>query len=116
MTAYERGDVVEASDPFSGTNAARPFLVVNTDAHPFHGEQYVAVTLTTRTWYDDTLPLPDDAFVEGGVPEESSIVPWGVSSPGHADVTDRFGCVATSTVDETVEQLFAYLTEGPTSS
>lgn len=68
------------------------------------------MTLTTRTWYDDTLPLPDETFVEGGVPEESSIVPWGVSSPAHGDITDRFGRVDSSIVDQTVEQLYGYLT------
>lgn len=44
---YERGDVVEASDPFTDANTSRPFLVLRTVDHPFHGEQYVAVTLTT---------------------------------------------------------------------
>ena len=46
---YERGDVVEASDPFTEEKPSRPFVIINTEAHPFHGEQYVAVTLTTRT-------------------------------------------------------------------
>lgn len=109
MTEYERGDVVEVGDPFRGGDGSRPFLLVNTDSHPFHGEQYVAVTLTTRTWYDETLALPNRAFVDGGVPENSSIVPWGVSSPGSDDVTDWFGRVRQSTVDDSVEQLVGYL-------
>ena len=71
---HERGDVVEASDPFDG-DGGRPFLVVNTDAHPFHGEQYVAVTLTTRTWYDGTIAVTGADFVEGGVPTDSYVVP-----------------------------------------
>ena len=110
MTTYERGDVVEASDPFTDINPSRPFLIVNTDAHPFHGDQYVAVTLTTRTWYDETISLDEDDFVEGGVPEESSIVPWGVVSPAHEDIVDWFGRTTPETVDRTVEQLVGYLT------
>ncbi|WP_206425095.1 hypothetical protein [Halosimplex salinum] len=79
----ERGDVVAVSDPFDD-NETRPFVVVNTDDHPFHGEQYVALTLTTRTWFDGTLPLTDDDFVEGGVPEDSFVVPWASCRPERA--------------------------------
>ncbi|WP_226039630.1 hypothetical protein [Natrinema sp. DC36] len=46
---YERGDVVEAGDPFNEEKPSRPFVIVSTTAHPFDGEQYIAVTLTTRT-------------------------------------------------------------------
>lgn len=60
MTTYERGDIVETSDPFTDEKPSRPFLIVNTDAHPFHGDQYVAVTLTTKSWYDEMVPLHAD--------------------------------------------------------
>lgn len=109
MTTDERGDVVEASDPFNEDTSSRPFLIVNTDDHPFHGEQYVAVTLTTRTWYDETIPLREDDFEEGGVPEESFIVPWGVVSPAHDDLTDWFGRITRDRVDDAVERLVGYL-------
>ncbi len=44
----ERGDVVVATDPFKD-DAGRPFLVINRAETPFHGEQYIALALTTRT-------------------------------------------------------------------
>lgn len=103
-----RGEVVAVADPFDG-ETERPFVVVNTDAHPFHGEQYVALTLTTRTWYEGTIPLSDDDFADGGVPEDSSIVPWGVASPGVADVGERFGRLTSGTVDDAVDALTTYL-------
>lgn len=106
---YERGAVVEAGDPFNEGTSTRPFLLMNTDAHPFYGEQYVAVTLTTRTWYEETIPLDDEDFIEGGVPAASSIVPWGVVSPAHEDVLDRYGHLRESKVDDAVEQLYQYL-------
>lgn len=109
MTAFERGDVVETDDPFGERTASRPFLLVNTDAHPFHGEQYVAAALTTRTWYDEAIPLSTDDFVRGGVPSDSSIVPWGITSPAHDDVVDWFGRVDADTVDRAVERLVGYL-------
>lgn len=111
MTAYERGDVVEVSDPFDPDHATRPYVIVSTDAHPFHGEQYVAVTLTTRTWYEDRIPIDEEDFIDGGVPEQSSIVPWGISSPGHEDISDWFGRLRPGTVDRTVDALTQFLTE-----
>jgi len=54
---------------------------------PFHGEQYIVFTLTTKTWYEDRIPIGDVDLVEGGLPEHSSILPWAVSSldPEHID-------------------------------
>lgn len=106
-----RGDVVEAGDPFTDANASRPFVIVNTDDHPFHGTQYIVLTLTTKTWYGETIGLEEDDFHDGGVPERSSIVPWGVASPGHEDITDRFGRLDETVVDRAVEALIGYLRE-----
>lgn len=109
MTTYERGDVVEAGDPFNEGNRTRPFLLINTDAHPFHGEQYIAVTLTTKTWHEETLPLDASDFIEGGVPEQSFVVPWGVSSPLHEDIGDWFGRLERQAVDNVVDRLTSYI-------
>lgn len=77
--SYDRGDVVVATDPFRDDDSAgRPFLVVNRPGTPFHGEQYVALSLTTRTLYDERIPLTDEDWMEGGAPESSSIMPWSV--------------------------------------
>ncbi|MCY4732100.1 type II toxin-antitoxin system PemK/MazF family toxin [Natronomonas gomsonensis] len=111
MTEYERGDVIEAGDPFTQEPASRPFVIINTESHPFDGEQYVALTLTTRTWYEETLPVSPDDFGAGGVPAESSIVPWGVSSPAHDDIRDWFGRLEDEVVNEAVEQFVGYLME-----
>lgn len=60
---------------FNEEKPSRPFAIVNTGSHPFDGEQYVAPTLTTRTWYDETVPLTEDDFLEGGLPNRSFLVP-----------------------------------------
>lgn len=109
MTAYERGDVVEAGDPFNEDNHSRPFMLINTDTHPFDGNQYIALTLTTRTWYEETLEITDSDFIEGGVPAESFIVPWGVSSPVHDDILNWFGRLEQDAVDDAATQLYDYI-------
>lgn len=57
---YERGDIVYGADPFKGDDAGRPWLVISNHAdRPFHGEQYLVVTLTTKSWLDGLVEIPD---------------------------------------------------------
>lgn len=113
---YERGDIVEAGDPFNEAQPTRPFVVVNTSAHPFHGDQFIALTLTTRTWYDETIPLTESDFVDGSLPRRSFIVPWGISSPQKDDVETYLGRLSPETVDRAVEATFEYVFETDVST
>lgn len=105
-SVYAPGDVVYGADPFKGADAARPWLVVaNHEGRPFHGEQYVALTLTTRSWPDDLVEIPGTAWVRGGTPEPSRIVPWGVQSI-HADDIDHWqGTLEETVVDRAIAAL-----------
>ncbi|WP_135366334.1 type II toxin-antitoxin system PemK/MazF family toxin [Halosimplex halophilum] len=103
---FERGDVVYGADPFKGEEAARPWLVTsNHEGRPFHGEQYIALTLTTKSWLDGLVEIPDDAWVRGGTPGESRIVPWGVQSIDRADIDFWQGRLEPSVVDSAVAAL-----------
>lgn len=107
---YERGDVVYGDDPFKSAEAARPWLVVsNHEGRPFHGEQYLALTLTTRSWMDGLVEIPDPAWVRGGTPKTSRIVPWGVQSLARGDVDRWQGRLREDVVDEAVDALVAEL-------
>lgn len=106
---YERGDVAYGVDPFKGADAARPWLVISTEEHPFHGEQYIAVTLTTKTWYGERISLDETDWTEGGTPKESSIVPWSVTSIDHDDLDFWQGRLRSAVVDEAVDSLTQYL-------
>ncbi|MDQ2051168.1 hypothetical protein RBH26_11820 [Natronolimnohabitans sp. A-GB9] len=75
------------------------------------GEQYIAVTLTTRTWHDETIPLSEDDFIDGGLPKRSFFVPWGVVSLSHGDILDWFGRVEHAPLDQVVDRLTGYLRE-----
>jgi hypothetical protein len=107
---FERGDVVYGDDPFKGEEDARPWLVLsNHEGRPFHGEQYIAVTLTTRSWMDGFIDIPEESWLRGGTPDESRIVPWGVQSIGHGDIDFWQGHLAGDLVDETVAVLVGEL-------
>lgn len=107
--ALRRGHTVLAADPFAqGEDRTRPWVVNNED-HPFDGEQYVVMALTTRTWYDERIPLGDDDFSHRRAPEDSSIVPHAVASLGPNLVTDYVCRVRDEAVDSAVELLVRYL-------
>lgn len=75
-----RGAIVYGEDPFKDASSGRPWLIINTPEMPFHGEQYIALTLSTRTWHDERLPLDTDDLLEGGLPQESAVLAWAVAS------------------------------------
>lgn len=104
-----RGDVVRSTDPFKlGEDSQRPWLVVNTDAHPFGDEQLVAVAVSTKS-YDESLALAPEVWTTGGVPRESFVSPWAVHSPRVEDLVAWQGRVTEAFVDEVVDELTGYL-------
>ncbi len=109
----ERGHVVLAPDPFGADDDdTRPWVVVNNEHHPFDGQQYVVMGLTTRTWYDERIPLADEDYVHRSAPHESAIVPHAVASVNPRLMTDYVCRVRSSPLDRAVEALIRYLEQG----
>jgi len=107
---FERGDVVYGDDPFKGEEDARPWLILSNHAERrFHGEQYIALTLTTKSWMDGLIDIPEESWLRGGTPDESRIVPWGVLSITHEDIDFWQGRLASDLVDQAVSALVAEL-------
>lgn len=105
---FERGDVVYGDDPFKSGEDGRPSLILsNHEGRPFHGDQYIALTLTTRSWMDGLIDIPADAWIRGGTPAESRIVPWGVQSIARADVDFWQGRLRDGIVAEAAAELVA---------
>lgn len=78
---YEVGDVVWTVDPFkSGGSVSRLFAVVSTRTHPFEGEQFVGVTVTT-TDHQVAHPPRESHWERGGTPEQSYLLPLSIHSP-----------------------------------
>lgn len=103
---FESGDVVFGEDQFKGAGTARPWFVIsNHEGKPFHGEQYIALTLTTKSWHDGLVEIQRDDWVEGGTPADSRIGPWGVQSIAHEDIDRWQGRLRQERVKEAVEAL-----------
>lgn len=105
---YERGVVVVAADPF-GHTPRRPYLIISGDEHPFAGQQYIALGITTEE-YPESLPLTD-AFETGTLQRESFISPWAVVSLMDVDVDRAVARVTDSIIATAVEAMTAIVTE-----
>jgi mRNA-degrading endonuclease toxin of MazEF toxin-antitoxin module len=106
----ERGHTILASDPFKPDgDAARPWVVINNERHPFDREQYVVMALTTRTWYDERIPLTDADYRDRQAPQDSSIVPHAVTSLGPSLMTDYVCRIRKGPLDTAVDTLLRYL-------
>lgn len=106
---FNRGDVVVATDPFHDEESGRPFVIISHPATPFHGEQYIVLALTTRTWHDERVPIADDEWVDGGAPESSSIMPWSANTLKSDWVAFHQGTIAKGLVDRAVAELVDYV-------
>ena len=102
---YRRSTVVVASDPF-GNTPRRPYLVVSDESHPFPGEQYIAVGISTRE-YDESVPLAD-TFVEGSLDRESFVAPWAVVSLREANLERAVARVTDSVTETTVRRMAGF--------
>ena len=103
---FARGDVVYGADPFKGEEDARPWLVLsNHEGRPFHGNQYIALTLPSKSWMDGLIDSPGESWLRGGTPNESRIVPWGVQSIAREDIDFWQGRLDSELVDDAVAAL-----------
>ena len=106
----ERCDVCYGADAFKGADHSRPWVIISNESSPFQGEQYIVLALTTRSWHDGFVRIPDDAWIEGGTPKSSSIVSWSVETIDADDIEFRQGRLEAELVDETGAQLTEYVT------
>ncbi|AGB30217.1 hypothetical protein C488_05387 [Natrinema pellirubrum DSM 15624] len=105
----ERGDIVRSQDPFKlGTEKQRPWLIVSNERHPFSGEQYLAVAVSTNR-YERSIALDSEVWEIGSVPRESFVSPWAVHSPRREDMIAWQGRVTDSFTDRVIDELHRYL-------
>lgn len=104
MTAHRRGEVVWYPAIFADYD--RPFLLVSSDRHPYHGEEYVGLAITTSESVG-SLPIASDGWGLGGLPEPSYIKPWNPAIVKHDMIQAVAGALRPPVVDAAVSQLTA---------
>ena len=80
-------------------------ILSNHEGRPFHGEQYIALTLTSKSWMDGLIDIPEESWSRGGTPDESRIVPWGIQSIDREDIDFWQGRLESEIVDQAVAAL-----------
>jgi len=104
MTVRERGEIVWHPAVFA--DYERPFLVVSTDAHPFHGEEYIALAISTSD-VASAIPLTPGDWLIGDLPKDSYLKPWNPVVLKEADITTTAGVLDRDAVDRAVDRLAA---------
>ena len=108
--AYPQGGIVVADDPF-GSAPKRPYLICSNDRVPFHGQEYVAVVITT-TPRTEAIELTADRFEAGRLPRTSYVSPWSVLTLKNGMITKQPARVTHVTVDDVRRAMETYLRTG----
>lgn len=103
---HPRGSVVVAADPF-GQTPRRPYLLLSDDDHPFAGEQYIALGISTKE-YEESLPI-EGSFQRGELSRPSFVSPWAAVSLSASDVDRAVARLTASFTDECAERLVEYV-------
>lgn len=105
--AYPQGAIVVASDPF-GNNPNRPYLLISNSQVPFHGQEYIAATITT-TARNEAIKLTSGRLEKGSLPRTSYISPWSVVTLKDWMITKQPAKATETTVDDVRQELNVYL-------
>lgn len=103
---YDRGAIVVAADPF-GNTPRRPYLVVSDENHPFAGEQYIAVGISTKS-YEESIQLAG-TYVDGSLDRDSYLAPWAVVSLRAHAIERAVARVERSILEHAAERVAAFV-------
>ena len=79
-------------------DGGRPYVVLSDDQHPFYGEEYMVVGVTTSE-RGQAVELTPPTWGEGGAPKRSWASPWYVLTVKQATITERLGHLTPETID-----------------
>lgn len=102
MTTHRRGEVVWYPALFEEYH--RPYLLITSDRHPFHGEEYIGLAITTAE-VTDAIQIDEDAWVLGELPEPSAVKPWNPTILKHDTIRSVAGVVQPSLIEAAVSML-----------
>jgi len=111
--AFDRGDVIWHPGLFK--TSGRPWLVLSTDNHPFHGEEYLVVGITT-TPRPAAIELSTTAWELGGLPKDSYVSPWFVTTIKHSDIEQGIGRVSADACTTILQDVRDYFKQESTPS
>lgn len=111
--SLDTGDVVWHEAPFKtptsgGSQPDRPWLIISNDNHPFHGNEYIVLGMTTNP-RSQGIRVQQTDWSKGGTPKTSFISPWFAMTLKHSDINYRIGTVQDSLVTTAINDLSSRL-------
>ena len=97
--SYAQGEVWWGPAPHKSDPAYRPWLIVSDSSHPFEDVESIVVGMTTQQ-HPEGIPVPDDAWTQGGSKKRAYISPWYVTTIKERDFDDQQGTLSQSIVGE----------------
>jgi mRNA-degrading endonuclease toxin of MazEF toxin-antitoxin module len=85
----------------------RPFVLVSTAAHPFYGEEYTAIPLTT-TSRPMAFEITDEYFVEVGLPRQSYAAPWNIITIEHESISKHIATLSEEAIEGLVDRAIGF--------
>lgn len=104
MRTIKRGAVIEYPALFEFESYPRPYLIISDGSHPFHGEEYIGLAITSTDW-EAAIEITDNNWIHGGLPKQSAIKPWQPTSLKHEAINDAYGLLRQSLVEQAVGEL-----------
>lgn len=100
--AFVQGSVVVSDDQFNG-DGKRPYVILSNGNNPFHGQQYIAIPMTTSD-PEDGLAIPESEWVRS-TPDRTPchVSPW---SPVTLQAEDIYKCVG-EVSEGIIERIYA---------
>ncbi|QIO25127.1 hypothetical protein [Haloarcula sp. JP-L23] len=105
---FQRGDVVKHPAPFKQPPRHRFFLILSEPSHPFHGQEYSVVALTSKQ-RPDAVEIEDNDWRFGGPSGDSYASPWYVFTIKHGDIVNAQGSLTDQKTDEIAKDAASYL-------
>lgn len=82
--------------------------MVSNNKHPFNSEECLVVLVTT-TEREEAVPLPDQKFMEGGLPKESYASPWTITTLKLDDLQQKIGSLNQKALEEIENKIEKYI-------
>ncbi|OKY77287.1 MAG: PemK/MazF family toxin [Candidatus Methanohalarchaeum thermophilum] len=104
---YSQGSIVIGNNPFSN-DSKRPYLIISNKRHPFMGEEYLGVVVTT-TNREKAIPINDNNFRKGELPKSSYVSPWCIVTIKDDYIEKNIAIVDNYLIKETYRELLHYI-------
>jgi hypothetical protein len=107
-SAFQKGDVFWAPDPFRQGSNPRLWLVLAADSLPYPGQEYICAALTTSD-LSSNYEVGND-WITGRNPQKTSYCsPWVVATIKDRAVVNPQGEITTTFTDRMISECTAYL-------